>query len=144
MEKRPYSLNQSIYFCLYYIVRIKLLIFIRALRSITNVIIYNKYLLKFRDISIRLYYCCTFYLSVVTIPTGRPPLFQPTKLLMAIRIVLWFFSSVVWVFHISLRICKTQPRRWKKRRTKSWAWISPKRKKGEVCDTFLAFCASVS
>ena len=30
-----------------------------------------------------------------------------------------------------------------KEKTQSRTWVSSKRKKGEVCDTFLAFCASV-
>ena len=31
-----------------------------------------------------------------------------------------------------------------KKNKQSQAWVSSKHKKGEVCDTFLAFCASVS
>ena len=30
-----------------------------------------------------------------------------------------------------------------KENKQTWTWVSSKRKKGEVCDTFLAFCASV-
>ena len=76
---------------------------------------------------------------------GRPPLSQPSKLFMAIRSSSGFSHLRPGVFHISLRTHNPQPRGWKKKKNKqSRAWVSSKRKKGEVCDTFLAFCASVS
>ena len=53
-------------------------------------------------------------------PTGRPPLSQPPKPLMAIRSSSGFSHLRPGVFHISLQARKTQHtqlRRWKKRRT---------------------------
>ena len=49
---------------------------------------------------------------------GRPPQSQPTKLLMAIKIVKWFFSSLAGdVSHSFTNTQHTQPRGWKERRT---------------------------
>ena len=48
--------------------------------------------------------------------------------------------SHLWpgVFHISIQICNSQPRgRMKKKNKQSWAWVSSKRRKVEVCDTFV-------
>ena len=64
---------------------------------------------------------------------------------MAIKSSSGFFHLQPGVLHISLWTHKTQhrqPRGWKKRE-QSWAWVSSKHKKGD-CNTFLAFCASVS
>ena len=55
--------------------------------------------------------------------------------------------SHLWpeVFQIPLPTHKIHNREGERKRTnKTQAWVSSKRKKGEVCDTFLAFCASVS
>ena len=74
---------------------------------------------------------------------GRPPLSQPPKPLIAIRSSSGFSHLLPGVFHISLWTHKTQhtqPRGWRKREKQTWTWVSSKRKKGEVCDTF-ALCS---
>ena len=68
--------------------------------------------------------------------------------LMAIQLSNGFSHLQPEVFHISLRTHKiqcTQPRGWKKKKNKqARTWVSSKRKKEEVCDTFVWFsCASV-
>ena len=69
---------------------------------------------------------------------GRPPLSQPIKLLMAIRIVWWFFLSLAGgILHSFTKTQNTQPSGWKKRRTNNRAWVSSKCKWGEVCNIFL-------
>ena len=65
---------------------------------------------------------------------------------MAIRSSSSFSHLQPGVFHISLRTHKTQhtqPRGWKNRE-QTRTWVSSKRRKGAVCYTFPAFCASVS
>ena len=67
-----------------------------------------------------------------------PPLFQPTKLLMAIRIVLWFFSSLArGISHSFTKTQNTQLRGWKKRRTNNH---SARREKLVTLLCILCFC----
>ena len=63
---------------------------------------------------------------------SRPPLSQPTKLPMAIRIVLWFFPSLASDISRSFtKTQNTQPRGWKKKKNKqSQAWVGFNGKKG--------------
>ena len=72
---------------------------------------------------------------------GWPPLSQPTKLLMAIRIVSRFFSSLArGISHFFTNTQNAQLRVWKKKKNKqSRAWVSSECKKGEVGDTFVQF-----
>ena len=58
---------------------------------------------------------------------------------MAIRSSSGFSHLRPEVFHIPLWTHKTQPRGWRKRK-QTQTRVSSKRKKREVCDTFLAFC----
>ena len=76
---------------------------------------------------------------------GRPPLSQPSNYSWPSESSSGFSHLWPGVFHIFLPTHKTQLRGWKKKKNKqSRVWVSSKRKKEEVCDTFLVFCASVS
>ena len=71
-------------------------------------------------------------------PPAGPPLSQPLKPLMTIRSSSGFSHLRPAVFPISLRTQNTTYTRKENKQTRTW--VSSKRKKGEVCDTFLAFC----
>ena len=75
---------------------------------------------------------------------GRLPLSQPTKLLMTIRIVLWFFSSLArGISHSLTNTQNTQPRGWKKRRTNNHRLglaPSARREKSVTLLCILCFC----
>ena len=74
------------------------------------------------------------------IPNGRPPLSQPPKSLMAIRLSSGFSHLRQGYFtflykHIEDNIHNREVEEKKNKQARTW--VSSKRKKGEVCDTFV-------
>ena len=60
---------------------------------------------------------------------------------MAIRSSIGFSHLWPGVFHIPLPTHKIHNREGgEKKEIQTWTWVSTKRKRGKVCDTFLAFC----
>ena len=78
-------------------------------------------------------------------PADRPPLSQPTKVLMTIRIVYRFFSSLArGISHFFTNTQNTQPRGWKKKKNKqSRAWVSARMEKSVTLLCILWANASV-
>ena len=67
----------------------------------------------------------------MTIPAGRPPLSQPNKLLMAIRI-LWFFSSLARDISHSFTNTQNTTERVKEKNKQTRTWFRSKRKRGSL------------
>ena len=71
-------------------------------------------------------------------PLVSPPLSQPPEPLMAIRSSSGFSHLRPGIFHISLRTHNIHNREGGGKENKqTWTWVSSKRKKGEVCNTFV-------
>ena len=90
--------------------------------------------------------CVCVCVCVTIYPHGRSPLSQLLKPVHGHPIVQWPLPSPAGGISHALQTHNKHSiynREWKKEE-QTPTWVSPKRKKGEVFGTFLAFCASVS